>query len=136
MCGNVILSSRIKEDFPGEVMFEQRGRWSEGESLADTERRTFPVEQAEAGSRQVLGVCIGMSGWSMQLLQRESKAGGRNLTFVATGQSEVAETPFPYLAPLIPQQPPGKGRATLLTLQRGDCTKPLLAELLLLGYYS
>lgn len=127
MCGNVILSSRIKEDFPGEVMFEQRGKWSEGENLADAEGRTFPGEGAEAGSRQMLGGMRGNVWVEHAAAAVESKAGGRNLTFVATGQSEVAEPSFPLSCPSDPSATPWGRQGPPAYLTEGDCNEPLLA---------
>lgn len=51
-------------------------------------------------------------------VQGESKEDGSISTVMALGYSMAAETPFPCLAPLIPQHPSGEGRATLPVPQR------------------
>ena len=54
-------------------------------------------------------------------VQGESKEEGSISTVMAMGYSTAAETPFPCLAPLIPQQPSGEGKATLPVSQRVGC---------------
>lgn len=73
------------------------------------------------------GVCVGMSGWSTAAAAVESKAGGRNLTFVATGQSEVAEPSFPLSCPSDPSATPWGRQGHPAYFTEGDCNEPLLA---------